>query len=146
MEITAKSFEELTRTEVYEILRARCAVFIVEQKCPYQDPDGTDYKSLHLFFRDDKGAIQAYLRLFTDEADPSTVHIGRVLTVSRGNGLGKKLLREGIRRARDIPGIRRIYLEAQVYAQGFYAQEGFRTCTEEFDEDGIPHIGMELAL
>ena len=45
-----------------------------------------------------------------------------------------------------MPGIRRIYLEAQVYAQGFYAREGFRTCTEEFDEDGIPHIGMELEL
>ena len=77
---------------------------------------------------------------------PGVVQMGRVLTVDRGIGLGGKLLKAGIEeiRARFHPA--KIYIEAQSYAVGFYAREGFRVTSEEFLEDGIPHVKMELDL
>ncbi|MBQ3861747.1 MAG: GNAT family N-acetyltransferase, partial [Clostridia bacterium] len=78
--------------------------------------------------------------------EPGVVQMGRVLTVDRGVGLGGKLLKAGIEeiRARFHPA--KIYIEAQSYAVGFYAREGFRVTSEEFLEDGIPHVKMELDL
>ncbi len=93
---------------------------------------------------EDKGRIAAYLRAFVKE--PGVVQMGRVLTVNRGCGLGGMILRAGIEeiRARFHPA--KIYIEAQSYAVGFYAREGFRVTSEEFLEDGIPHVKMELDL
>lgn len=137
--IQAKTFDELTREELYEILRVRCAVFIVEQKCPYQDIDDIDRQSLHMFFMENS-RITAYLRVFYKDED--TVQIGRVLTMERGRGLGGRLLHESLEEiAKRIP-CRKIYLEAQSYAVGFYEREGFRVISEEFLEDGIPHVQM----
>ena len=143
MHFVSKCFDDLTTEVLYEILKARSAVFVVEQNCVYQDIDGMDPASLHVFFEDD-GRIAAYLRAFVKE--PGVVQMGRVLTVDRGCGLGGKLLRTGIEeiRARFHPV--RIYIEAQSYAIGFYAREGFRVTSEEFLEDGIPHVKMELVL
>ena len=143
MKLVSKSFDDLTTQELYEILKARSAVFVVEQNCVYQDIDGLDPASLHVFF-EDEGRIAAYLRAFVKE--PSAVQMGRVLTVDRGIGLGGKLLKAGIEeiRARFHPV--KIYIEAQSYAIGFYAREGFRVMSEEFLEDGIPHVKMELDL
>ena len=62
MEIIVKTFQQLTTEELYEILKIRCAVFIVEQNCPYQDIDDTDKTALHIFLKDEKGAIISYLR------------------------------------------------------------------------------------
>ncbi len=129
--------------ELYEILKARSAVFVVEQNCVYQDIDGQDPTSLHVFFEDD-GRIAAYLRAFVKE--PGVVQMGRVLTVDRGCGLGGKLLRAGIEEIRERFHPQKIYIEAQSYAVGFYAREGFRVTSEEFLEDGIPHVKMELVL
>lgn len=72
--------------------------------------------------------------------------MGRVLTVHHGRGLGGILLKDGIRLARDRMNAKKIFLEAQCYAVGYYAREGFRICSEEFLEDGIPHVAMELTL
>ena len=92
-----KRFDELTTTELYEILRARVAVFVVEQQCTAQEVDGRDYDSLHVFYEQEDGQVAACLRIF--EREEGTIQIGRVLTVKRGQGLGRKLLKEGVREA-----------------------------------------------
>ena len=137
----SKYFDELSTKELYEILRARAEIFVVEQNCVYQDLDGIDYESLHVF-AEEGGKVTAYLRAFYKDED--TVQMGRVLTLRHGEGLGGKLLREGIAqiRARMQPAI--ICIDAQCYATGFYEREGFRICSEEFLEDGIPHVQMVL--
>lgn len=145
MKLTAKFFDELTASELYEILKARAAIFVVEQNCVYQDIDGADVRSLHVFY-DSYGAVEAYLRLFPKPGEEGTVQMGRVLTVHHGRGLGGILLKDGIRLARDRMNAKKIFLEAQCYAVGYYAREGFRICSEEFLEDGIPHVAMELTL
>ena len=86
--------------------------------------------------------MTAYLRAFI--LNGKTVQIGRVLTLHHGNGLGGKLLREGIAQVWKKYDAERIYIEAQCYASGFCRREGFQVCTGEFLEDGIPHIGTEL--
>ena len=141
MELVVKTFDELNTRELYEILRVRAAVFVVEQECAYQDVDGIDPKAVHAFLRDE-GGIQAYLRVF--EKDGRSAQMGRMLTVQRGAGLGGWLLKEGIRIARDVLKKDILYIEAQCYATGFYEREGFRITSEEFLEDGIPHVQMEL--
>ena len=145
MKLNAKYFDELTTAELYEILKARSAVFVVEQNCVYQDVDGVDYRSLHVFYESD-GTVNAYLRLFPKPDEEGTVQMGRVLTVQRGTGLGGVLLKDGIRLAREKMNAQKIFLEAQCYAAGFYEREGFRICSGEFLEDGIPHVAMELTL
>lgn len=142
MKTVIKTFDELTNKELYEIIRAREKVFVVEQNCPYQDVDGQDEKSVHIFIPDEDGSVLAYLRVFPREGEPGTVQIGRVITISRGTGLGKKILHEGVNYAISEMKAESLYLEAQTYAAGFYAKEGFRINSEEFLEDGIPHVVM----
>lgn len=145
MKLIIKTFEELSTIELYEILKARAEIFVVEQNCIYQDLDDLDYHSLHVFFQGEDGKVQAYLRIFEKE-EKGVVQIGRVLTVKHGMGLGGKLLHEGIEAIKKMQGIHKIFLEAQVYAIGFYQREGFEICSEEFLEDGIPHVAMELHI
>ena len=140
MNFTAKYFNELTNTELYELLKARSAIFVLEQNCLYQDMDDRDYVSLHVF-SEDGGKITSYLRAFVKEE--GVVQMGRVLTMEHGKGLGGELLREGIRQVCEKLHPERIYIEAQCYAVGFYEREGFTICSEEFLEDGIPHVQME---
>ena len=87
-ELKVKRFEELTAAELYEILRVRMAVFIVEQKCPYQDIDGVDHISTY-FFYEERGKVLAYLRVFPRDRESGIFQIGRVLTVRRGVRPGK---------------------------------------------------------
>ncbi len=141
MVMKSKYFNELSTKELYEILRARAEIFVVEQNCVYQDLDGIDYESLHVFFEED-GAVTAYLRAFHKDAD--TVQMGRVLTLHHGSGLGGRLLKEGIAQIKAKMHPAKIYIEAQCYAIGFYERECFRICSGEFLEDGIPHVQMVL--
>ena len=143
MNFVSKFFEELTTTELYEIMKARVNVFVVEQNCPYPELDDIDYESLHIYY-ENAGHVQAYIRAFVKE--PGTVQMGRVLTVERGKGLGGDLLKEGLREIRSNFDLQKIYIEAQTYAIGFYEREGFVVCSGEFLEDGIPHVKMELIL
>lgn len=144
MELTVKTFPELTAVELYEILRTREAVFIVEQNCPYPEVDGKDLGAIHLYYADECGSVKAYLRLYHKADEPGTVQVGRVVTSAdvRGTGLGRKILHEGISYAIQRMGAERLYLEAQVYAIGFYEKEGFEVSSGEFLEDGIPHVEM----
>ena len=135
MNLISKYFDELTTRELYEILKVRTKIFVVEQNCPYLELDGMDYESLHVFY-EEEGKVTAYLRAFRKDAD--TVQMGRVLTARHGTGLGGRLLRDGIEQIVRKQNPKRIYIEAQCYAAGFYAREGFRSCSDEFIEDGIP--------
>lgn len=143
MELTIKPFQELTTKELYEILKVRGAIFVVEQNCAYQDIDGLDEASLHLFY-EDGGQVHAYLRAF--EKEPGIVQMGRVLTLRHGEGLGGRLLREGIPVIKEQFHPRKIVIEAQCYATGYYEKAGFQRCSKEFLEDGIPHVRMALVL
>lgn len=143
MELKIKKFEEFTTKELYEILKARAAVFVVEQNCVYQDLDDIDYRSIHVFYQEED-SVTAYVRIF--EREPGILQIGRVLTTKRGIGLGEKIMREAISVAQDAGDNQQIILEAQVYAIGFYQKLGFEVCSEEFLEDGIPHVKMRKAL
>lgn len=143
MELTIKTFQELTTKELYEILKVRGAIFVVEQNCAYQDIDGLDEASLHLFY-EDGGQVQAYLRAF--EKEPGVVQMGRVLTLHHGEGLGGRLLHKGIPVIKEQFQPSKIVIEAQCHATGYYEKAGFQRCSEEFLEDGIPHVRMELTL
>jgi ElaA protein len=143
MEMKSKFFSELSTNELYEILKIRAEIFVVEQNCVYQDMDDKDYDSLHIFF-EDGGRVVAYLRAFAKDED--TVQMGRVLTLEHGKGLGGKLLKEGIEQIRKKQNPKKIYIEAQCYAIGFYEREGFVVCSDEFLEDGLPHVQMILNL
>lgn len=143
MEMVAKFFDELTAVELYELLKARAEIFVVEQNCVYQDLDDKDYNSLHVFC-EKEGKVLAYLRAYQKEND--VVQVGRVLTIEHGKGLGGKLLRAGIDFIKEKYHPRKIFIEAQCYATGYYEREGFSVCSEEFLEVGIPHVQMELML
>ena len=143
MELVIKKFEQLTPREVYEILKIRTAVFVVEQNCPYQEVDGTDYDSLHVWL-EEKGEIKAYLRAFYVGEDGKTVQMGRVLSKERGVGLGAKIVAAGIDAVKSAMKPEKIVIEAQTYALPFYEKFGFVTSGEEFLEDGIPHTPMTL--
>ena len=143
MELVSKFFDELTTTELYEILKARARIFVVEQNCMYQDLDDIDYRSLHIFFTPGRNVL-AYLRAFRKET--GVVQMGRVLTVEHGTGLGGQILKEGILQIKEKMAPKQIYIEAQSYAIGYYKREGFKVCSEEFLEDGIPHVQMILDL
>ena len=145
MNLVTKYFNELTTTELYEILKARAEIFVVEQNCIYQDMDDKDYHSLHIFY-ESKGKVIAYLRAFEKQSSTKTIQIGRVLTLTHGTGLGGKILKEGIAQIKEKMNPSSIYIEAQCYAIGFYEREGFVVSSKEFLEDGIPHVEMLLKL
>ena len=145
MELVVKPYDELTLDELYEILKLRVAVFVVEQNCPYMEIDGRDKGAIHAYYRDEDG-IQAYLRVIDKDDDHPYPALGRVISIKRRCGLGSKLLKEGIRIAKEEFGAKQIFLEAHTYAKPFYEGVGFRQISEEFLEDGIPHVKMELVL
>lgn len=145
MNLHIKSFEQLSTTDLYEILKLRSAVFVVEQTCPYQDIDGGDYESLHVYY-EEEGQLLAYLRLYLQDEETMTARIGRVISAQRGVGLGAKILSAGIEAAKEQLHAQHIFIEAQSYAIGFYEKAGFAVCGEEFLEDGIPHVPMMLDL
>ena len=146
MELTLhkKTFSELTTDELYELLRIRNDVFVVEQNCVYQDLDYDDQKSVHMWLTKE-GKIVALCRVCPAGTHMEDVSIGRVITVERGKGYGKRMMLEGILAAQECFGAKRIDIEAQEYARGFYEQVGFRQSSEPFILDGIPHIRMTWA-
>lgn len=143
-----KSFEELTLPELYEILKLRVEVFIIEQQCFYQDLDGKDQKSHHLYLKDEETEeIIAYLRLVEPDISFPEPSIGRVIVKenSRNQQLGSILMQKGIEIARihykSSTGIR---ISAQAHLQNFYQTLGFESEGEVYKEDDIDHIQMIL--
>lgn len=144
MDLVVKHFSELTAYELFEIYRLRISVFVVEQNCPYQEADDADLSAYHVYLRGENG-ILAYLRVLPPGAVFEDASIGRVLSVKRREGLGTKIVSEGIRIAEEKFGAKAITIEAQTYARSLYEELGFRQISEEFLEDGIPHIKMRRA-
>lgn len=141
-----KAFHELTVYELYEILKLRSEVFVVEQKCVFQDMDDKDQKCYHLMVYQDSHLV-GYSRLVPAGISYKENSIGRVITAAsiRGTGLGKKLMELAIHHCQQLLGSGPIRIGAQTYALGFYAPLGFVAEGEPYDEDGIEHIEMVRA-
>jgi len=140
MKVRRARFEELDGATLYAILRLRSEVFVVEQTCPYLDPDGRDPEAEHWWI-DDAGVIASYLRVIP-EAD-GVSRIGRVVTSpsNRGCGLATDLMRAVLDTV-DPPW----RLDAQTPLVGWYEQFGFVVSGAEYLEDGIPHTPMARAM
>jgi ElaA protein len=143
MQVFVKTFDELTTEELYQILRLRSEVFVVEQDCVYQDVDNKDQKALHIIGK--KGdEIVAYTRIFKPGDYFENVSIGRVVVNQdqRKYGLGKQIMHASLtainERFPDSP----IEISAQSYLLKFYTDLGFNAFGEEYLEDGIPHMRM----
>lgn len=142
MQLIAKTFDELNTVELYEVLRARAEIFALEQGICYQDMDGIDYESLHCFFTTDT-EVTAYLRAFYTDDSQETVRIGRVLTINHGMGIGRDLIKQSLSAIKERMHCKKIILDAQKHAVGFYEKCGFEIVSDEFLEAGIPHVVME---
>ena len=143
MDTIIKLYKDLTIDELYEILKLRSIVFVVEQNCIYQDIDDIDKTSYHIFMKEkDKPEIKVYLRVF--EKDKDTAQIGRVVTAEdkRRKGYASELIKKGIEIAKNEMKKNKVYLEGQVYAAKLYEKLGFKIISDEFLEDGIPHYKM----
>ncbi|XOQ45259.1 MAG: N-acetyltransferase domain-containing protein [Clostridium sp.] len=143
MDWSIKRFHELTTDELYEILRLRCEVFVVEQKCPYSDVDGKDKFAFHLFTRDSAGKICACLRILDRGQVFKERSIGRLLVRKdcRGRGLAREMLNRAIQFIQSSAR-ENIRIEAQAYLQDFYSHAGFIPCSPIYLEDGIEHVEM----
>lgn len=138
-----KRFEELTTTELYEILRVRAEVFVVEQNCVYQDLDMKDKKAFHLFC-EENGEIAAYLRILEKGISYPEISIGRVLTREsyRRKGLSRGLMTKAISFVKEELKEPEIRISAQLYLKAFYESLGFAATSEIYLEDGIEHVEM----
>jgi ElaA protein len=142
-----KRFGELTPAELYALLAARSAIFVVEQRCIFQDADGYDAFAWHLLAWTETGSartLAAYLRLIEPGRKHREPMIGRVLTVAalRGTGVGRDAMLEGLRRCAEVyPGMP-VRIAAQQRLERFYASLGFRPASAPYEEDGIVHIDM----
>jgi ElaA protein len=146
VDISIKRFDELSTNELYEILKTRFEIFVMEQECLYQDLDDKDQDAVHVFCWNSNRRVAGCLRVFMRDAEKGVVQIGRVVTLEHGKGIGGELLHRGVEVAKEHFKAQKIYLEAQVYAIGYYAKEGFEVVSDEFMEDGIPHVKMEKEI
>ena len=144
MNTVIKKFSELSTDEIYNILKLRSEVFVVEQNCVYQDIDDKDQKATHLFIEKNNEII-AYTRIFKKgdyyKENPS---IGRVVVSKkeRGKELGKRIMRESILYIKNNYNNKSIELSAQKYLDKFYRELDFYAEGEDYLEDGIPHQRM----
>ncbi|TAE48028.1 MAG: GNAT family N-acetyltransferase [Bacteroidetes bacterium] len=139
----SSSFSNLNVFELYELLRLRSEIFIVEQKCLYQDLDGKDRKADHLFAVDGEHIVAA-CRIFGPDMVYDEASIGRVVVseASRGKSLGHALMERALAEVEEKHGPVPVKISAQAHLQGFYNRHGFVTVSEEYLEDGLPHVAM----
>jgi ElaA protein len=133
-------WSELSPTQLYELLRFRQTVFVVEQVSPYPDLDGRDMHAQHLLLRRG-GELIGYLRLIAP--DP-LVHIGRVAVKAgeRGRGSARGMMEAALERAASVYPHRDVALSAQAYLEQFYQSLGFATVSAPYDDYGVPHLDM----
>lgn len=138
-----KKFEELELKEMYKILALRNEIFIVEQECPYQDCDGKDEKSYHLF-AEENGEIVAYSRIIEKGVSYDEISIGRVTVKKsyRGKGISREMISKAIEFIEKDLNETNIKIQAQAYLLNFYKSFGFKEVSQEYLEDNIPHIDM----
>ncbi len=143
MDFIIKKFEEFDLKYFYEIIKIREEVFIVEQACVYQECDGKDEKAFHLVCREN-GQVMAYLRILERGVSFNEISIGRVLVKKeyRGRGLAKKLIKKAIKFIENELLENEIRISAQEYLTKFYESFGFKTVSDMYLEDEIPHVEM----
>ncbi len=143
MEIEVKSFEELSKKELYDLLQLRSEVFVVEQDCVYPDIDGKDESALHILgWEDDR--LVAYARCFQAGDYFDQAAIGRILVREnyRKLGYGHQITKAAIKAIKSKFKADTIKISAQTYLVIFYESHGFKTTGNRYMEDGIPHIAM----
>ncbi len=140
---TCKFFDDLSPHELYIIIKLRNEVFVVEQKCVFQDADDKDQKCYHLmgFARKE---LAAYARLVPAGVFYNNISIGRIVTSPqyRSIGAGKALMNEALNQCNLLYGQQTIKIGAQLYLKNFYKNFGFKQIGHAYNEDGIPHIKM----
>lgn len=141
--LIVKDFSQLTTEELYEILKSRAEIFLLEQGIVCQDMDDVDYVSMHYFFTSGKRVV-AYLRAFLSNKEKNIVTIGRVITLEHKKGLGSELVMKSITDIKERFNPSKISVHAQKQATGFYEKMGFVPVSGEYLEEGIVHITMEL--
>lgn len=143
----AEAFEALSGHAVYEVLALRAAIFVVEQRCAYLDPDGRDPEAWHVLGRDRDGRLGAYARVFLAPEPAASHRIGRVVVHAalRGTGEGRRLMREAIALCERCDARAEIVLSAQAHLERFYESLGFARTSGLYDEDDIPHVDMRRA-
>ena len=140
-------FENIPNRTLYEILKLRQAIFIVEQACPYLDCDGLDPLATHLCgFEENTEMLISYARIFPAgvlEQQAATI-IGRVIVATefRGQGIAYELMRQ----AEQVHPSQEYYLGAQAHLEGFYSKAGYKRAGNSYDEDGIPHLPMKKQI
>ena len=152
-----RTFADLSNSELYEILKARYAVFTQEQGIIYLDEDDIDYIATHIFLTQGLKVI-AYARLFREKTETTLnqekcrfdsnnaiFYLGRMLTTIRHQGFGSRLMHSVLAEARR-QGARILRLHAQTHAILFYERFGFQPVGDIFEEANIPHILMEMSL
>ena len=141
MKIVTKSFSELTTDELYEILRIRAEIFVVEQDCVYQDVDGLDRFSHHLYIEED-GVIAAYLRLVAPGKKYDEPSVGRVVSRVRRKGYATTLIKEALTLSKKLYGTASNRISGQLYARSLYEKIGYKQVSDVYLEDDIDHIEM----
>ncbi|TVQ66006.1 MAG: GNAT family N-acetyltransferase [Balneolaceae bacterium] len=141
----AETFRELTSRHVYDLLKLRQDVFIIEQNCIYEDIDGVDLISAHLLLYSSENELLACCRIVPAGVKLNSISIGRVVSNpdKRGMGYGRQLMEKAIDKIRK-QGINQIEIEAQTYLLDFYRSFGFSETGQPYPVDGIPHIVMKL--
>ena len=140
------TFDELTTSQLYEVFKARLAVFSVEQECWYQDADDADHCAWHLLgWHDKTSELLAYLRLLPPSTAFPEPSLGRILTrqAARGCGVGHQLMQQGLQKAEELFPGQDICIGAQHRLVTFYQQYGFEIVSEPYEEDRILHIHMK---
>jgi ElaA protein len=137
-------FEDLSPGKLYGIMQLRAEVFIVEQNCPYQDADGKDPKSFHVMGYNKDQELVVYCRILPENISYTEASIGRVVSSPkvRGTGAGKLLMEKALEEIGLLFGDVPVKIGAQLYLKKFYEVFGFVVTSEEYLEDGIPHIEM----
>ena len=142
-----KTFNQLSKEELYQILQLRAEVFVVEQNCPYQDLDNLDFDSFHLcgYLHE---ALVAYSRVIKPGVKYPGTSISRVITKSivRNFGAGKALMYESIKECEKHWREEDIFISAQERLKSFYKNIGFEINSDSYLEDGIPHIEMKFSI
>lgn len=138
-----KSFDQLSNLELYALLRLRSEIFVVEQRCIFQDMDGKDAFCHHLIGTKD-GVLMAYSRIVPPGVSYTYPSIGRVVVAAagRGNMYGVELMEQSVKVVSEIYGNHNIRIGAQLYLKKFYESFGFIQSGDIYDEDGIDHIEM----
>ena len=143
--IKTSHFDSLSLNQMYDIMRIRASVFVLEQGVVYVDPDGNDMDSIQIYAAVD-GTMVGCLRIY--QLEDAIFRIGRVAVLKefRGLGIGNAMMKEAIQFLRERTNATKVCLDAQLHARGFYEKLGFTLFTEEFLEEGLLHRGMQMFI